>query len=107
VCLFTGVVDLQREEPSMRVTMVEPVHEVLARRVDRVVLTVEDASDGLLERVRAVLGDHPGEVPVYLRFKGEGEDRIVRCGARFKVKVSEEALDAFSTLLGRENVLCR
>ena len=107
VCLFTGTVDGQREEPSMRVTMVEPVHEVLTRRVDRVILTIDHDDDSALGAIKECLGDHRGDVPVYLRFPTEDEDRLVRCGSNFKVKVSEESLDSLAQLVGRDNVICR
>ena len=107
VCLFTGTIDTQREEPSMRVTMVEPVHEVLTRRVARVILTIDHDDESALGAIRECLGEHRGNVPVYLRFPEADDDRLVRCGSNFKISVSEESLDAMAMVVGRDNVICR
>ena len=81
-----------------------------ARQIDRVILTVrgdpEDAQ--LLEAVKSAIERHTGTTPVYLSFPSdEGEPRLVRCGGRYKLRVTEDAIEALAQVLGRENVLVR
>ncbi|MFH0946166.1 MAG: DNA polymerase III subunit alpha [Planctomycetota bacterium] len=108
ICLFSGLIDSSREEPSLRVRRVEPVEQVLARRVDRVILTLEAADEPFLERLRQIVLELPGEVPLYLKFiRPGGDDQLIRCGSSYKIKVTEESLDALGTLVGQDHVRCR
>jgi DNA polymerase-3 subunit alpha len=107
ICLFSGTIGTSREEPSLRVTRVEPVERVLERRVERVVLTIEREDEALLDEVKERLLRFAGNVPVYLRFpRAAGEPHVVRCGESFRVRLSEDGLDALTDLLGKENVSC-
>ncbi|MBI4881505.1 MAG: DNA polymerase III subunit alpha [Planctomycetes bacterium] len=108
ICLFSGTMDASREEPTLRVVKVEPFQQILARRVERVILTVQEPDDPLLARIQACIKKNAGSVPVYLLLqRPQGGHDLVRCGARFQVKVTEEALEAFAELVGAENVKLR
>ncbi len=106
--IFTGTLDLSREEPTLRVVDAVPVEEILSRRVDRVILTLSDPGDDLLGRLRETIRAHPGNVPIYLRFvEADGEDAFIRCGSDYKVSVSEESFEALSAVVGAENLVLR
>ncbi len=106
--LFAGVIDTSREEVSLRVARFEPVEQVLKRRIDRVVVTLAPGADEQMLKLRDAIRAHAGEVPVYLRFpRQDGGEELVRTGAKFRIDVSEQALDALAEVVGVENLICR
>ncbi len=108
ICLFSGTLDATREEPTLRVVKVEPFQQILSRRVERVILTVPKPDDELLARIQSCIKRNAGSVPVYLLLpRAQAGHDLIRCGAKFQVKVTEEALDAFAELVGAENVKVR
>lgn len=104
--VFRGVVDRSREEPSLRVSRFESVESLFHRQISRVVLRLRAPDEDLLTRLRTVAAKHAGETPLYLAIDaGSGRADVVRAGSKYKVAVSEDTLEAFSTLLGRGNVI--
>lgn len=107
--LFTGVVDQSREEPNLRVIDAIPVEQVLSRQIDRVILILDDPPEHVLRDVKDTITHHSGATPVYLSFPGvDGNDaELIRCGTKFKIRVTEDSIDALGRVVGRENVSLR
>jgi hypothetical protein len=106
--LFTGVLDNSREEPSLRVQQLELVEDLLARRVTSVILTLVAPEESLLSSLRELVREMPGSTPLYLKFTGRnGRAELIRCGANYKIAVTEESLDRLGALVGHDHVHCR
>jgi DNA polymerase III subunit alpha len=62
-------------------------------------------SADLVGDLRAVLGHHPGTVPVYLHMSGSGPDTVVRLGAEYAVEPRTALYAELRSLLGTDAVL--
>ncbi|MEW6743000.1 MAG: DNA polymerase III subunit alpha [Planctomycetota bacterium] len=109
IALFTGIVDRSREEPSLKIQKVEPVERVLEEKIAQMILDVpDDADDTLLHGLKAILNNHAGPSPVFLRFRRSGAGQtVLRVAAPNYVRVSERLIEELERLLGKEQVSCR
>jgi DNA polymerase-3 subunit alpha len=104
--LFRGTVDRSRDEPSLRVVKFESIETLLSRQVTRLVLRLRDPDEDTLGRIRQIVLDHGGEIPLYLCFDhGNGRADVVRAGGRYRVKVDEDSLEALTRVVGPGNAI--
>ena len=62
-------------------------------------------SPSLVSRLRLVLSNHPGSVPVYLHLAGDAGDTVVRLGDDFRVEPRSALYAELRELLGTASVL--
>jgi DNA polymerase-3 subunit alpha len=62
-------------------------------------------SRDLVGRLRGVLANHPGTVPVYLHMGGDGDDTVVRLGPEYRVEPRTALYAELRELLGPESIL--
>lgn len=103
-----GTVDLRRERPSLKVNGVIPLRKVAEELTAQVLLDLHGPGidENLLLQVRDILRMHPGDRPVFLRFKppaGE-EGAAVRVGESFFVSPTPTFCREIETVLGPDHV---
>jgi DNA polymerase III subunit alpha len=104
--VFRGVVDRTREDPSVRVGRFESIDILFHKQIARLVLRLRAPDEDQLTRLRAIALQHGGETPLILCFdSGNGHAEVVRAGAKYKIRISEDSIDAFGAVLGRTNVI--
>ncbi|MCB2222922.1 MAG: DNA polymerase III subunit alpha [Actinobacteria bacterium] len=103
VIVVTGRVDQRGDSVKVVAqTIVEPVLE--ADTVVRLEVPAVRLSKSLIGKLRSVLADHPGEVPVFLHLAGDRE-RVVRLGDEFRVEPRSALYADLRELLGARAVL--
>ncbi len=76
-----------------------------AESVVRLQVQAVRMSQSLVVRLRGVLANHPGEVPVYLHLTGDSRDTVVRLGDEFRVEPRTALYAELRDLLGAGAVL--
>ncbi len=108
VAFFRGEVDRRREEPSLRVSEIVPIEEADERLSTALLLRVRchPSNESLLEKVREVLREHPGDRPVYIEMLTSNALRVtIRCNGRSGVTPSPACISALTDLLGPDGVV--
>ena len=62
-------------------------------------------SADLVDRLRAILADHPGKVPVYAHLETDEKTTVVRIGAQHAVEPRAALYADLRALLGADSVL--
>jgi DNA polymerase-3 subunit alpha len=96
----------EEEEPKILAADVVPLGQAYQRFVERVILMLSTAGleESLLEEIRAVLGEHPGRVPVDIEMR-TAEDEVVTISASgIRVEPSRELLERLGPLIGESNI---
>ena len=70
----------------------------------RLQVAASNMSKALVGRLKSVLSNHPGEVPVFLHLAGES-DRVVRLGEEYQVEPRTALYAELRELLGSAAVL--
>ena len=108
IVFLDGVADVGRDLPSIKVNDVVPIAQAEARLADHVVINLDcvGLAEDTLDRLKAVLEQHPGSCPVLLRFLGhDRRATTVRAGSGLAVAWSPELAHALQGLVGTEHVL--
>jgi len=108
IVFLDGVADVGRDLPSIKVNDVVPIAQAEARLADHVIINLDcvGLAEDTLDRLKAVLEQHPGSCPVLLRFLGhDRRATTVRAGSGLAVAWSPELAHELEGLVGTEHVL--
>ena len=104
VIVVTGRVDHRGDDVKLIAHSIrEP--ELTAEQVVRLRVAAIRLSRDLVGRLRGVLANHPGTVPVYLHMRGDGDDTVVRLGPEYRVEPRTALYAELRELLGPESIL--
>ena len=103
ILVVKGVLDLQREEPSLIVNRLMTLEEARRELVNRLVIRIQTGvhTPHDLQRLHACLCQHPGKCPVDLEIHdGTGKRAVLRLGEEFAVDSVHLHEAAIEALLG-------
>ena len=107
VAFFRGRVDRRRETASLRVSEIVPIEEAQTKLTTSVLVTVPcvGTTTETIDRMHALLAQHPGQRPVFLRMlTPDGYCVTVRCNAALTVSPDQALVEALDSLLGPGHV---
>jgi len=104
VLVVTGRVDHRGDDVKLIAQQISEPH-LDAQRVVRLRVPAVRMSRDLVGRLRGVLGNHPGDAPVFLHMTGEGDDTVVRLGEEHMVEPRTALYAELRELLGPDSIL--
>lgn len=100
--VFTGTLDLARQDPQIVVDLIEPLGDSSSLSLQgtlEIRLTHEDRSK--LPVLQKLLADSEGRATVHFRYVDQdGSTRILRAGSGFRVRLDAALLDSIEAVLG-------
>jgi DNA polymerase-3 subunit alpha len=104
VLVVTGRVDHRGDDVKLIAQQIaEP--DLDPERVVRLKVPAVRVSRDMVDRLRAVLANHPGDAPVFLHMTGEGDDTVVRLGEEHMVEPRTALYAELRELLGPQAIL--
>ena len=105
VVVLRGKLEENSDEPALLLDNVMTVESAMSRFQGGVVVHLRPEDDGLLDRLKGVIGEHQGQNPIYLQVTGsDGCSRRVRAGNGHRVAVSDSFARQIDELLGKGRV---
>ncbi|MBD3347801.1 MAG: DNA polymerase III subunit alpha [Candidatus Eisenbacteria bacterium] len=96
----------EEEEPKVIVTDVVPLSSVYSKYVDRVTLSLSTAGleETMLDRIREVLEEHRGRIPVDFVMRTAEGDVVTVSAAGAPVEPSKTLIDRLGEVIGEANI---
>lgn len=110
IVMLMAEAEIKDGQVKLLVNEVIPIQEVRERYANQVVLQIRDLSPDIvtkMKQVKTICQEHQGNVPlrIELDLSDEGNNKTLNLFARkVTLKASNDVLDQFSDLLGKENV---
>lgn len=101
--LFHGTLDLDGEEPTLKVDSIEPLGERDEVRLRGSLDILLPPGEPQIERLRSILTEHRGDAQVRFLYHNEEGKRVgMRAGPAWRVRLSAALFDDLNALLGPE-----
>lgn len=99
--LFHGTVDLEGEEPTLKIDMIEALGERSEVQLSGSLDIMLPSGDAPIEMLQEILRAHSGNAPVRFLYTAEDGRQIgMRAGPGWRVKLTSDLFDELNRLLG-------